>query len=162
MLRVSLKRLQKETRRDPVLSRVVKYTQQGWSSSVPDVLKLFFHRKLELTVEAECLLWRMRVVISAACQGDVLKELHTSHPGIVRMKSLARIHVWWPGVDKDIEDMVNCCEACQEIRHTPSTACYIHGLGLTNPGSVYTLISLGHLRAQCFLLWWIPIQNGWR
>lgn len=42
-----------------------------------------------------------------------------SHPGIVRMKSLAWIHVWWPGVDKDIE-MVNSCEACQEVRNAPS------------------------------------------
>ena len=72
-------------------------------------------------MEAECLLWGMRVVIPAACQGAVLKELHTSHTGIVRMKSLARIHVWWPGIDKHIiEGVVNSCEACKVVRHAPS------------------------------------------
>ena len=64
----------------------------------------------------------MRVVIPAACQGAVLKELHTSHQGIVRMKSLARIHVWWPGVDKDIEQMVSSCEACQGMRNAPTVS----------------------------------------
>ena len=59
----------------------------------------------------------MRVVIPTACQGAVLKELHT---GIVRMKSVARIHVWWPGVDKDIEEMVNSCKTCQEVQNAPS------------------------------------------
>ena len=71
MLPVSLKWLQKETSRDPILSQVVK---QGWPCSVPDCLKPFFHWKFTLTVEAECLLWGMRVVVPAACQGAVLKE----------------------------------------------------------------------------------------
>ena len=73
-------------------------------------------------MEDECLLREMRVVIPAAYQGAVLKELHTSHQGIVRMKSLVRIHVWWPGVDKDIEQMVSRCEACQEMRNAPTVS----------------------------------------
>ena len=75
-----------------------------------------------LTVEDECLLWGMRVVIPSSCQGAVLKELHTSHQGIVRMKSLARIHVWWHEIDKDIEKLVSCCEACQGMRNTPTVS----------------------------------------
>ena len=34
ILPVSFKRLKRETRRDPILSRVVKYTQRGWPGSV--------------------------------------------------------------------------------------------------------------------------------
>ena len=53
---------------------------------------------------------------------EVLEELHTSHPGIVRMKSLARIHVWWPGIDKSIEQTVRSCPACQSMRNKPPLA----------------------------------------
>ena len=47
----------------------------------------------------------------------ILKELHQSHPGIVRMKSLASL---CPGIDKDIEQMVRSCDSCNQQRdNTP-------------------------------------------
>ena len=51
---------------------------------------------------------------------QVLKELHDGHPGRVRMKSLARIHVWWPGIDGDIERIVRECNSCKQQRDVPS------------------------------------------
>ena len=38
------------------------------------------------------------------------------------MKSLARSHVWWPGLDKNIEDMVKACVECQSVKETPPPA----------------------------------------
>lgn len=35
------------------------------------------------------------MVIPEKYRQDLLTELHVSHPGMVRMKSLARLHVWW-------------------------------------------------------------------
>ena len=35
------------------------------------------------------------------------------------MKGLARSHIWWPGIDKQIEDIVRCCLARQSIRNRP-------------------------------------------
>ena len=36
----------------------------------------------------------------------MLYELHTGHAGIVRMKSHARLHVWWPKLDRDSHSLI--------------------------------------------------------
>ena len=38
------------------------------------------------------------------------------------MKSLARSFVWWPGLDKALEDKVKACELCQHSQHLPAMA----------------------------------------
>ena len=43
----------------------------------------------------------------------ILKELHSSHQGIPSMKSRARACVWWPGLDREIEEWVKNCHSCQ-------------------------------------------------
>ena len=42
--------------------------------------------------------------------------------GIVRMKSLARMHVWWPKIDENIENHANQCIPCQENSREPTKA----------------------------------------
>ena len=51
-------------------------------------------------------------------QLKILDELHDGHPGISRMKSLARSEVWWPKIDADLEQKVKECEKCQVNRKT--------------------------------------------
>ena len=43
-----------------------------------------------------------------------------SHPGIVRMKEIARSFVWWPNCDKDIEGTVRNCSKCQQVKSPPA------------------------------------------
>ena len=52
----------------------------------------------------------------------VLEDFHRGHPGVVRMKALARNHVWWPELDRDVEDQVKACFSCQAIKHSPAKA----------------------------------------
>ncbi len=52
----------------------------------------------------------------------ILDELHDTHPGINKMKALARAYVWWPGMDAQITDMVKTCPVCQESRPSPAPA----------------------------------------
>ena len=54
-------------------------------------------------MEAGCILCGTQVIIPEKLQTAVLEKLHASHPGIVRMKLLACLHVWWPGINKHIE-----------------------------------------------------------
>ena len=75
-------------------------------------MKMHFNKRFEITAKENCLLWGMRVIIPPTFRARVLEELHAGHPGIVRMKALARIHVWWPGLDKDIAETVRSCLPC--------------------------------------------------
>ena len=49
-----------------------------------------------------------------------MEELHMGHPGVCRMKSLARSVVWWPGIDRDLEEKVKKCQSCQLNQKTPA------------------------------------------
>ena len=121
-LPVTANHICKMTRNDPTLSKVFQYTMSGWPSIPDQQLMPYYRRKYELSVECGCLLWGSRVIIPPKLQKYVLDELHVSHPGIVRMKSLARKHIWWPNVDRDLEEMVQDCQACQANRQKPPTA----------------------------------------
>ena len=110
------------TRRDPVLSSVVQYLQKGWPSQSDPNLNPYYSRKSELSLHSGCILWGSRVVVPDAGRKAVLQELHSGHQGMSRMKSLARMYVWWPGMDADIEKLVRTCAECQSIQSTPPVA----------------------------------------
>lgn len=59
-----------------------------------------------------------KMVLPASLRAQAIKLAHFSHPGMTTMKFLLRQGVWWPGIDKDIEDFVKSCPECQLI--TPS------------------------------------------
>ena len=40
------------------------------------------------------------------------------------MKSLARLHVWWPNLDKDIATIVQRCNDCQRSQNKPPTGTF--------------------------------------
>ena len=97
------------TDRDPLLSSVRRFTQQGWRYPKDESLKPFYNRKEELSVQDGIVLWGSRVIVPQSGRASVLEVLHQGHLGICRMKSLARSTVWWPGIHKDLETVVKDC-----------------------------------------------------
>jgi hypothetical protein len=120
---VSVQDIRLHTSRDPTLAKVREFVLQGWPSSVAaQDLKPFITRQQELSVEQGCVLRGSRVVVPTTLKGKVLELLHDGHPGVVRMKMLARQYVWWPGIDKGVEDRVKACVSCQESQKAPPQA----------------------------------------
>ena len=77
---------------------------------------------MELSLKSGCILWGNRVVVPhQGCQ-QLLQELHEAHPGISLMKSLARLYIWWLGLDQDIKRLVQNCHVCQVNSNTPTSA----------------------------------------
>ncbi|UYV65781.1 K02A2.6-like [Cordylochernes scorpioides] len=97
-LPITAEEIATETEKDEVLSLAKFYTQQGWPEKVADHLRPYFQRKLELTVDGECL----------------------THSGMNKMKAVARSHFWWPNLDTQIEFLVNKCRSCQQSQDGPN------------------------------------------
>lgn len=122
---VTSKTVANETARDPILSLAIKYIHNGWPNKVPENMQSLKSKEAELTVEAGCILWGLRVVIPKKLQPMVLAELLVGHQGMVRMKQLARSYVWWYNIDKYIEHEVRQCTGCMQKRAEPAKT-YIH------------------------------------
>lgn len=122
-LPISSTQIRRETQRDTVLSQVLDFIVQG-TERLPeeDEFKPYHNRRNELTCHHGCLMWGNRVIIPESLRGEVLTELHEGHAGIVRTKSLARSHTWWPGIDSDIEKMCQSCAGCQHYLPNPKTS----------------------------------------
>jgi len=120
---VTAKDIRRWTERDPTLSMVRRNIQCGWPENViVEAQKPFFRRKYELSVQDGVILWGSRVVVPEVARKSVLAELHETHPGTSRMKSIARSYVWWPNMDNDIESTVQQYAQCQQSRNLPPDA----------------------------------------
>ena len=123
MTPVTAKQVKEWTDKDPILSKVRTKIQQG--DRTPDdnpQIQPYVKRIDELSTQDGCLMWGTRIVIPQAGQEQVLTLLHEGHPGILRMKRIARGMVWWPNIDAEIETKVKDCESCQLVQKTPTTA----------------------------------------
>jgi transposase InsO family protein len=117
--------ISKFTHTDPVLSKVRKFVRSGWPDRLvtgQEVLKPFYEKRHELTVEYGCVLWAARVVVPSKLRADVLDMLHVSHQGMVAVKALARSYVWWPNINEEIENVSRHCKACQDSQRRPDKA----------------------------------------
>jgi hypothetical protein len=134
-LPIEAKHIASASRNDPVLARVLNFVMSGWPAHCPsDDLKPFFNRRHELTADQGCILWGNRVVIPPCHREKLLEDLHMTHPGIVRMKSLARSYLWFPGIDSAIESLVNACSVCQAMQKNLQAYHLLPGIFLENVG----------------------------
>lgn len=113
----------RETRKESVLAQVTRYILEGWPKrkETPEILRPFEAQKEELTIEQNCIMWEYRVIIPEKLKEMVIKELHATHSGVVKMKSVARSFFWWPRIDNDIENAIvtRACHDCVELRDNP-------------------------------------------
>ena len=65
------------------------------------------------------LMYGDQVVVPTVLTRKILRDFHTGHPGICKMKALMLSYVYWQSMDKDIEDMVRTCESCTLVAKVP-------------------------------------------
>uniref|UniRef100_A0A1I7XH92 RNA-directed DNA polymerase n=1 Tax=Heterorhabditis bacteriophora TaxID=37862 RepID=A0A1I7XH92_HETBA len=123
-LPITATQIQKATRNDKLLSRIMEFTIEGnWPKITMDSPEwCFFNRRESLSTIQNCLFFGHRIVILGSFQRRVLLTLHEGHPGMSRMKMLARSHVYWPHIDNHIEKFVRNCSRCVAASKNPRKA----------------------------------------
>ena len=107
---IKAKDIEKATRLDPLLSRVLDFVLTGWPEKCyEEEVKPYYNRRKKLSCEQNCVLWGSRVIIPYVFRKKILKVLHWEHPGICAMKAIARTCVWWHKMDDEIERSVKLC-----------------------------------------------------
>lgn len=116
-LPLTVKELSKATLAD----ENVKVLLQGLKNGRPvDSSFRFGINQSEFSLQQDCLMRGVRVYIPKGLRTRVLEELHSTHFGISRMKSLARGYCWWENIDKDIEHISKNCTDCQSVQPNPA------------------------------------------
>ncbi|XP_058816916.1 uncharacterized protein K02A2.6-like [Topomyia yanbarensis] len=76
-------------------------------------------RQESLSVVDGCIMFAERLVIPSLHRKRCLEQLHCGHPGMQRMKALARSYVYWPSLDADIINFVKACQHCAAVARSP-------------------------------------------
>ena len=121
---ITSKLVEKCTKKDKVLSQVVNFVRNGWPTSGPeckmDALKPYINAQMEICEVNGVLLRDCRVIVPQELQSKVITMLHQSHRGIVRMKTMARLYVWWPNIETTIETCWKACNVCAVTAPAPA------------------------------------------
>uniref|UniRef100_A0A914HTM2 RNA-directed DNA polymerase n=1 Tax=Globodera rostochiensis TaxID=31243 RepID=A0A914HTM2_GLORO len=108
------------TANDETLCQVLQHCRTHWpKEAASSPLSAFFVHRSKLSEVQGCLLFGDRVIIPAELRQRILKALHFTHPGMVRMKSLARQFVYWPRITTDIVRWVRNCPDCAFAAKAP-------------------------------------------
>uniref|UniRef100_H3AEI6 ribonuclease H n=1 Tax=Latimeria chalumnae TaxID=7897 RepID=H3AEI6_LATCH len=98
-LPVSCTEVKKQTSTDPVLLSV-RHIQGKTPPKSDRELTAFYSRRNKLSVHHGCLMWGIRVIIPTKLQ--------------------RQSYIWWPGIDKQIEEKAKACSSCQCIQKVPN------------------------------------------
>ena len=65
-------------------------------------------------MDDDLIVYGCRLLIPSTMRPQVLHELHASHQGAVRTKQRAKLIIYWPGINHDIDNIILSCKQCQD------------------------------------------------
>ena len=116
-----LETLRKTAKEDAEYQQLWQFILNGFPqhrSQLPECCKRYWTIRDHLTIDDNLIVNGCRLLIPTRMRPQVLTQLHESHQGSVRTKLRARLSVYWPGIDNDIDNIILACQQCQD--HLPS------------------------------------------
>lgn len=69
----------------------------------------------EMYAQGNVLLKQEKLVLPSTLRRRALTVAHRSHPGMSTMKNFLRQGLWWPNMDREVEEFVKSCPECQLV-----------------------------------------------
>lgn len=108
-----LDKIATETCKDEVLSAVKNNILNGWENGECPAYAPF---REDLCIVNGLILKGDRIIIPVSMRKEMLKRVHEGHLGIEKQKRVARDAIYWPNMNRDIEESVQGCSVCQKYR----------------------------------------------
>ncbi|KAJ8867273.1 hypothetical protein PR048_031072 [Dryococelus australis] len=111
---------QKESSRDPVLSRVSKKHQGGWpaASKLPPECQAYCKVQNNLHVEDRMVFLGSKIVVPTALRPYVFNLAHEEHGDVEKTKARAKQVFYWSLMSTDIAQYVSRCWTCEKFQRT--------------------------------------------
>ena len=91
----------------------------GWPenwSKVSQELRLYLNFHDELSAAQGIILKGENAVIPHSLRKEMLEKIHTAYLGIVKSKKREKDILFWPGMGKDIENLISNCATCLQYQ----------------------------------------------
>jgi len=115
----TLLKIQSSTETDSVLQQLKAAIRQGWpllKENVAVCIQDYFPFRDELTLQNGLIFKGERLVIPTSLRHSILEKLHSSHIGIQGCLRRAREVLYWPGMNKAIEEYIAQCDICNSYQ----------------------------------------------
>ncbi len=119
-----LNELREETREDPVLFELMEYVLKGFPDQrcqMSPATRIYWSFRDEITIDSGILLKGNRIIVPAKLKPAYLQDIHVGHQGVTRCQQRARSTLYWPNIDRDIEQHVQYCDQCQRYQASQPT-----------------------------------------
>ena len=121
-----LQEIQTSTSQDTELCALRDVILEGWPEERREVhqsLRKYWPFRDELSIENGIILKGPRIIIPQRLREEYLHKVHEAHQGVTKCQLRAKASIFWQGINKDIEELVNKCSICQKYGNaqTPET-----------------------------------------
>lgn len=108
-----------ETEKDSQLQTLANIIHAGWPeklTSIPDEVKVFWNFRDEISMYNGILFKAEQMIIPLSLRKEMLAKLHSAHSGINACQNRARQIIYWPNINKDIQELVEKCRVCNKFK----------------------------------------------
>ena len=159
---LQLQEVQDHARNDQEYQDLIQFTQAGFpdhKGDLPPNLRKFWGSKGHLSVDDDLLVYGNRLFIPTTFRPTILEQLHEAHQGIARSKDRARLTVYWPGIDQDIEMYIADCKFCQDSLSSHPREPIITKPRPSRPFQEVA-VDFAYYGGNTFSWWWIVLPTG--
>ena len=105
-----MKQFQEKTLNDKTMQVLTRYIKSGWPLNrkhIPKEISPYYTYQEELCMLDGLIMKGNQIVLPQLLRNEMKKLLHNGHLGVVKMKVHARETIFWPGLNRDIDNITN-------------------------------------------------------